>query len=165
LWRQAWRSHRPPPRCTESENEADGDLFVFMPTVADNDKGLGQRPEDVDVQAFVADPRQELAEPVEETIDSLDPLSGRTYPDRAWHPIDGRITELGMHLTVDPAVRHEVVVGTGVTSSRSEIYKCLSAIRFQWRWMTLGGMRSNRFAHLLRTETQKGPAVSTGQAF
>jgi hypothetical protein len=27
-----------------------------------------------------------------QTIDSLDPLLGRTYPERAWHPLDGRIT-------------------------------------------------------------------------
>ena len=46
-----------------------------------------------------------------QTIDSLDPLLGRTYPDRAWHPLDGRITELGMHLTVDPALRYDVVIG------------------------------------------------------
>lgn len=32
-------------------------------------------------------------------------------PGRAWHPLDGRITELGMHLTVNPPVRHNVVVG------------------------------------------------------
>jgi hypothetical protein len=45
------------------------------------------------------------------TIDSLDPLLGRTYPNRAWHPLDGRIIELGMHLTVDPALRYERVIG------------------------------------------------------
>ena len=43
--------------------------------------------------------------------DSLDPLLGRTYPERAWHPLDGRITELGVHLTVDPGFRNEVSVG------------------------------------------------------
>lgn len=46
-----------------------------------------------------------------QTIDSLDPLLGRTYPHRAWHPLDGRITELGMHLTLDASVRNGVVVG------------------------------------------------------
>jgi len=45
------------------------------------------------------------------TIDALDPILGRTHPDRAWHPLDGRITELGLHLTVDSAVRHDVAVG------------------------------------------------------
>ena len=46
-----------------------------------------------------------------QTIDSLDPLLGRTYPDRAWHPRDGRITELGMHVSVDASLRNGVVVG------------------------------------------------------
>ncbi len=46
-----------------------------------------------------------------QTIDSLDPLLGRTYPDRDWHPLDGRITELGMYLTVDPALRYDRVIG------------------------------------------------------
>ena len=45
------------------------------------------------------------------TIDSLDPLLGADPAGRAWHPLDGRITELGMHLTVDPALRHDVVIG------------------------------------------------------
>jgi hypothetical protein len=50
-----------------------------------------------------------------QTIDSLDPLLGRTYPGRAGHPLDGRITELGTHLTVDPAGRYDVVVGIAAT--------------------------------------------------
>jgi len=50
-----------------------------------------------------------------QTIDSLDPLLGRTYPERAWHPLDGRITELGMHLTVDPALRYDRVIGIAAT--------------------------------------------------
>ena len=61
--------------------------------------------------AFVVGPGRNWLNLWKQTIDSLDPLLGRTRPDRAWHPLDGRITELGMHLTVDPAVRHDVVVG------------------------------------------------------
>ena len=45
------------------------------------------------------------------TIDALDPLLGRTYPDHAYHPLDGRITELGMHLTVDLALGYDVLIG------------------------------------------------------
>jgi len=45
------------------------------------------------------------------TIDALDPLLGRDPKRRDWHPLDGRITELGMHLSVDPTLRYEVVVG------------------------------------------------------
>lgn len=61
--------------------------------------------------AFVVGPGRNWLNLWKPTIDSLDPLLGCTRPGRAWHPLDGRITELGMHLTVDPAVRHEVVVG------------------------------------------------------
>ena len=61
--------------------------------------------------AFVVGHRRNWVYLWKQTIDSLDPLLGRTYPDRAWHPLDGRITELGMHLTVDPALRYDVVIG------------------------------------------------------
>jgi hypothetical protein len=56
-----------------------------------------------------------------QTIDSLDPLLGRTYADRPWHPRDGRITELGMHLTVDPGARHEVVIGIAASPGRMSV--------------------------------------------
>lgn len=45
------------------------------------------------------------------TIDALDPILGRTYPDNPYHPLDGRITELGMHLTVDRALGYDVLIG------------------------------------------------------
>lgn len=45
------------------------------------------------------------------TIDALDPLLGRTYPERPYHPLDGRITELGMHVTVDLALGYDVLIG------------------------------------------------------
>ena len=50
-----------------------------------------------------------------QTIDSLDPLLGSADPYRYWNPLDGRITELGMHLTVDPALRYDVVIGIAAT--------------------------------------------------
>lgn len=61
--------------------------------------------------AFVVGPRRNWINLWKQTIDSLDPLLGRTRPDRAWHPLDGRITELGMHRTVDPLAGNAVVVG------------------------------------------------------
>ena len=61
--------------------------------------------------AFVVGPGRNWLNLWKPTIDSLDPLLGRARPGRAWHPLDGRITELGMHLTVDPAFRHDVVIG------------------------------------------------------
>ena len=42
------------------------------------------------------------------TIDGLEPLLGRTYPDRDWNPQDGRIVRLGLHVTVDDAIGHEL---------------------------------------------------------
>ena len=62
--------------------------------------------------AFVVGPGRNWLNLWKQTIDSLDPILGRTYPGRAWQPLDGRITELGMHLTVDPAARRsDVAVG------------------------------------------------------
>ena len=61
--------------------------------------------------AFVVGPGRNWQNLWKPTIDSLDPLLGRTRPGRPWHPLDGRITELGMHLTVDPAALYDVVIG------------------------------------------------------
>jgi hypothetical protein len=61
--------------------------------------------------AFVVGPRRNWINLWKQTIDSLDSLLGRTRPDRDWHPLDGRITQLGMHRTVDPAASDEVAVG------------------------------------------------------
>lgn len=61
--------------------------------------------------AFVVSPRRNWLNLWKQTIDSLEPLLGRTYSDRTWNPLDGRITELGMHLTTDPTARNDVVVG------------------------------------------------------
>lgn len=51
------------------------------------------------------------------TIDALDPLLGRTNPDRAWHPLDGRIVELGMHVTIDAALGYDVIIGISAAPS------------------------------------------------
>jgi hypothetical protein len=61
--------------------------------------------------AFVVGPRRNWINLWKQTIDSLDPLLGRTRPDRDWHPLDGRITQLGMHRTVDPTASNEVAIG------------------------------------------------------
>jgi hypothetical protein len=44
------------------------------------------------------------------TIDALDPLLGRTREERDWHPRDGRITNLGLHLTIDPSLGNDIIV-------------------------------------------------------
>jgi hypothetical protein len=61
--------------------------------------------------AFVVGPGRNWLNLWKPTIDSLGPLLGRSRSGRDWDPLDGRITELGMHLAVDPAVRHDIVVG------------------------------------------------------
>jgi hypothetical protein len=62
--------------------------------------------------AFVVGPQRNWLELWKPTIDALEPLLGRDpSEDRPWHPRDGRITELGMHKTVDPAFGHNIVVG------------------------------------------------------
>lgn len=50
-----------------------------------------------------------------QTIDSLDSILGRTDPDRSSHPLDGRITELGLHVEVDPRAGNKVVIGIHAT--------------------------------------------------
>lgn len=51
------------------------------------------------------------------TIDSLDPLLGRAATTRVWHPLDGRITELGLHVTIKPQYGHDVDIAVGTNSA------------------------------------------------
>jgi len=60
--------------------------------------------------AFVVGPLRNWLGLWKPTIDALDPLLGRTRVDRDWHPKDGRITNLGLHVAVDPSLGHDVVV-------------------------------------------------------
>lgn len=61
--------------------------------------------------AFTVGPSRNWLNLWKPTIDSLGALLGHEQPFRPWNPRDGRITELGMHLHVDPALRYEVVIG------------------------------------------------------
>ena len=60
--------------------------------------------------AFVVGPQRNWLTLWKPTIDALDPLLGRTHADRDWHPQDGRITDLGLHVTVDPSLGHDILV-------------------------------------------------------
>jgi hypothetical protein len=60
--------------------------------------------------AFVVGPQRNWLTLWKPTIDALDPLLGRTRADRDWHPQDGRITDLGLHVTVDPSLGHDILV-------------------------------------------------------
>lgn len=61
--------------------------------------------------AFTVGPSRNWLNLWKPTIDSLGGLLGDEQPFRPWNPRDGRITELGMHLHIDPSLRYEVVIG------------------------------------------------------
>lgn len=62
--------------------------------------------------AFVVGPIRNWLGLWKPTIDALEPLLGRDPSEkRPWHPRDGRITELGMHLTVDPTLGYDIEIG------------------------------------------------------
>jgi len=67
--------------------------------------------------SFIVGPSRNWLNLWKPTIDALDPLLGRTRPDRDWHPRDGRITELGLHLRVDPAARYDVTIAIAASSA------------------------------------------------
>jgi hypothetical protein len=58
--------------------------------------------------SFIVGPRRNWLNLWKPTIDALDLLHGRTRPDRQWHPRDGRITELGLHCTIDDHLGNDV---------------------------------------------------------
>lgn len=60
--------------------------------------------------SFVVGPQRNWLTLWKPTIDALDPLLGRTRADRDWHPQDGRITDLGLHVAIDPSLGHDVLV-------------------------------------------------------
>jgi hypothetical protein len=61
--------------------------------------------------SFAVGPRRNWLNLWKPTIDALDPLLDRTREERDWHPRDGRIIELGLHVSVDTALGNEVVMG------------------------------------------------------
>lgn len=65
--------------------------------------------------AFVVGPSRNWLNLWKPTIDSLSPVLGNAHPYRPWHPLDGRITELGLHLAVDRTLGHDVVIGIAAT--------------------------------------------------
>jgi len=60
--------------------------------------------------SFTVSPRRNWLNLWKPTIDALDPLLGRTREERDWHPRDGRITNLGLHLTIDPSLGNDIIV-------------------------------------------------------
>ncbi|CAM3449627.1 hypothetical protein NODU109028_17450 [Nocardioides dubius] len=68
--------------------------------------------------SFVVGPQRNWMNLWKPTIDALDPLLGRTTVDRDWHPKDGRITELALHLEVDPVMGHDVGISIAAGQDR-----------------------------------------------
>lgn len=66
--------------------------------------------------AFTVSPKRNWVHLWKPTIDSLDALLGRTAPTRDWHPLDGRIVELGLHCTYDPTLGNDVGLVIGASS-------------------------------------------------
>ncbi len=69
---------------------------------------LGPGPVQLQI-AFVVGARRNWMNLWKPTIDALHPLLGRTRPDREWHPNDGRIVDLSLHVHKDPSLGHDVV--------------------------------------------------------
>lgn len=67
--------------------------------------------------SFVVGPSRNWINLWKPTIDALDPLLGRTHADRDWHPQDGRITELALHVAVDPSLGYDVVVNIAAAAA------------------------------------------------
>lgn len=44
------------------------------------------------------------------SIDGLEPVLGRTYADRHWNPLDGRIVRLGLHRHVNHGLGHDAAM-------------------------------------------------------
>jgi hypothetical protein len=51
------------------------------------------------------------------TIDALTPILGHTRLDQEWHPRDGRIVEVGLHLRARPDRGNDVTIGVGAQRS------------------------------------------------
>lgn len=69
--------------------------------------------------AFIVGPGRNWLNLWKATIDGLDPLLGRTREARDWHPKDGRITELGLHVTQDAALGNDVIIGVAGSPAES----------------------------------------------
>lgn len=58
--------------------------------------------------SFRVDPRRAWVNLWKPAIDALDPILGRTFPDRPYHPRDGRVVRLGLHVEIDHTVGWDV---------------------------------------------------------
>ncbi|MFI0407322.1 hypothetical protein [Actinomadura sp. 3N508] len=59
---------------------------------------------------FVVGPRRQWPNLWKPTIDALGRILGRTSPDRLWHPLDGRIVQLGLSARTDPEIGNDIAL-------------------------------------------------------
>ena len=126
--------------------------------------------------AFVVGPRRNWLNLWKPTIDSLEPLLGCTSPDRDWHPRDGRLIELGMHVTVDPTAGYDVMIGIAADQAlciAPDSRKVLRAAAQDNGWkVVIEGGDHPRDTYLLPDQAKRkitvwwsGPSVLMAEAF
>jgi hypothetical protein len=110
-------------RCAEALAKAPPERFITIETTASSgsrrykeqvaealpDAPLPDGPVTVEL-AFVVSPARNWTNLWKPTIDALGKLLGSSG-ERPWNPHDGRITELGLHCTVDPQIGPKVRIG------------------------------------------------------
>src|SRR3546814_1560017 len=116
---------RRPPRSTRPVT-----LFPYTTLFRSVSSASEIAPGPVQLQlGYVVGPQRYWTSLWKPTIDALDPLLGRTREDRDWHPKDGRITDLALHVHVDQTLGHDVVVRSEEhTSELQSLMRISSAV-------------------------------------
>lgn len=130
---QAPCGHLTGPRGSAEETAAPSEIYTVRATGSTQTKAYKQQirfavasapeiaPGPVQLQlGFVVGPQRNWTSLWKPTIDALDPLLGRTREDRDWHPKDGRITDLALHVHVDPTLGHDVAVSIAAAPAAGE---------------------------------------------
>jgi hypothetical protein len=105
-----------PPEWLLIQTTASIQTTAYKEQVQDGVRGAAELPEGpVSLQlSYTVGPGRNWANLWKPTIDAMGPLLGSDSA-RPWNPRDGRIVELGLHRSVDPALRHDVLVAIAAT--------------------------------------------------
>jgi hypothetical protein len=103
---------RPPAGSFTIRTNASADSIAYKQQIHDQLTGARELGEGaVSMQlSFSVGPRRNWLNLWKATIDALDPILGRTVPQRPWHPRDGRIAELGLHCSIEPSLKNDVLI-------------------------------------------------------
>lgn len=63
------------------------------------------------------------------SIDGLEPLLGRTYPERHWNPLDGRIVRLGLHRQINAGLGPQVAMAAWARPADDAWPSCIGSHR------------------------------------